>query len=103
MNTNICNKCIYYTFRFPILSQIAKLILTLPHSNASPERVFSVIRQNKTDSRNKLDPDETLGSLLTVKMYMPESSAPCYKFQPPKKVIEDSKKATWKYIQEHSS
>lgn len=41
--------------RFLHLSQIAMLVLTLPHSNADEERVFTYIKQNKTDFRDSLN------------------------------------------------
>ena len=34
--------------KFPQLSLIAKLVLTIPHSNAGEEHVFSLVRLNKT-------------------------------------------------------
>ena len=34
--------------RFKRLSKIAMLVLTIPHSNADEERVFSMVRKNKT-------------------------------------------------------
>ena len=54
--------------RFPCLSAIAGLVLTLPHSNAGEERVFSLVRLNKTPYRSCLGVDGTLSSILTVKM-----------------------------------
>jgi hypothetical protein len=38
---------------FPILadSEVAQLVLTIPHSNAAEERVISVVRKNKTPFR----------------------------------------------------
>ena len=83
---------------FSLLANVAKLVLTLPHSNADEERVFSLIRQNKTDFRSSLSLDGSLASILTVKM---ASEEPCYKFEPPPEVIKDSKKATWEYNKEH--
>ena len=47
------------------LSRIAMLILVLPHSNAEEERVFSMVRKNKTAFRANLDPKGTLSSILT--------------------------------------
>ena len=85
---------------FSLLSKVAKLVLTLPHSNADEERVFSLIRQNKTDFRSSLGLDGTLSSILTIKMSCNE---PCYKFEPSADVIKQSKKATWSYNQAHSS
>jgi len=60
---------------FSLLTNVAKLVLTLPHSNADEEQVFSLIRQNKTDFRSSLSLDGTLSSLLTIKMAIEE---PCH-------------------------
>ena len=84
--------------RFFMLSKVAKLVLTIPHSNADEERVFSLIRQNKTDSRNSLSLDGTLSSILTVKMACEE---PCYKYEPTVDVVKKSKTVTWEYNKEH--
>lgn len=35
-------------FQFKKLFKVAKIILVLPHSNAGEERVFSMVRKNKT-------------------------------------------------------
>ena len=40
--------------QFSLLANVAKLVLTLPHSNADEERVFSLIRQKNTDFRSAL-------------------------------------------------
>ena len=76
------------------------LVLTLRHSNADEECVFSLIRQNKTDFRSSLSLDGTLSSILTVKMAIEE---PCYKLEPTPEVIKCSKKATWEYNKEHAN
>lgn len=54
--------------QFLLLSQVAQLALTIPHSNASKERVFSLVRKNKVPFRPNHDPEETLGSIVTTKM-----------------------------------
>ena len=54
--------------RFPRLFRIALLVLTIPHSNAGEERVFSMIKKNVTATRSCLDQEKTLGSILTIKM-----------------------------------
>ena len=84
--------------QFKHSSRVAILVLTLPHSNADEERVFSFIKQNKTDFRDSLDLDNALTSLLTIKMTIPE---PCHKYEPPEKVIKKSKMATSNYNKEH--
>ena len=38
----------YLMERFPLLSSVALCVLTIPHSNATEERVFSMIKKNKT-------------------------------------------------------
>ena len=84
--------------KFSLLSRVAKLVLTLPHSNAGEERVFSLVRLNKTPYRSSLDLEGTLSSILTVKMHNPE---PCYEFEPSNTMLENSKKATYEYNKEH--
>lgn len=51
---------------FAHLPQVMKGILSIPHSNAHCERVFSCVRKNRTDQRTSLG-DKTLESLLVVK------------------------------------
>lgn len=65
--------------RFGRLAEVAKLVLTIPHSNAGEERVFSVIRKIRRDDRANLQLHGTLSSLVTVKLNLPETIAhPCY-------------------------
>ena len=42
--------------RFPCLSRIALLVLTIPHSNAEEGRLFLVVRKNKTTFHSSLNP-----------------------------------------------
>lgn len=87
--------------RFAHLSPIAKLALTIPHSNAAEERVYSVIRKIRCDDRGKLQLEGTLSSLVTVNLNLPESKAkPCYAFQPSKTLLQQAKKATSYYNKE---
>lgn len=88
--------------QFPLLSQVARLVLTIPHSNAAEERVFSMVRKNKTPFRPNLDPEETLGSIITTKMALPKD-IPSYKFEPPRELIVAAKRATREYNLAHSS
>ncbi|KAJ8409418.1 hypothetical protein AAFF_G00228190 [Aldrovandia affinis] len=79
--------------RFQRLSNIAKLVLFLLHFNANAERVFSVVRLNKTETRNSLALDGTLSSIRTIKMTGLAGLEPCYKWEPPFSVIKASKTA----------
>lgn len=51
---------------FPLLNKFVTLILTLPHSIAATERIFSTINLNKTKTRNRLE-TETLTGILHSK------------------------------------
>jgi len=82
------------------LSLIAKLVLVIPHSNAGEERVFSMVRKNKTSFRPNLGLDKTLPSLLTVKLATDE---PCHKYEPPKPIVKKAGKVTWDYNKERIS
>ena len=44
------------TLRFEKLSQLTKALLVLPHSNADPERLFSMVRKINTELRRQMDP-----------------------------------------------
>ena len=84
------------SLRFPNLSRVARLIWVLPHSNTGEERVFSIIRFNKTPYCSSLGLDGTLSSILTIKLHNVE---PCYALEPSNEML----KATWQYNQKHSS
>ena len=51
--------------RFGILSEFAPVLLILPHLNADPERLFSMVRKIQTEERGQLDPF-TVCDLLSV-------------------------------------
>ena len=87
-------------FVFEKLAQVAILVLTLPHSNAEEERVFSLITKNKTKFRPNLKLNGTLSSILTIKL---ANTEPCHKYEPTKEVLETAKKATVEYNTAHSS
>ena len=93
-------KCGDGMLKFSRLSEVAKLALVLPHSNAEEERVFSMVTKNKTDFRPSLRLDGTLSSIITVKLANPE---PCMEYEPPPTVLQTAKKATVIYNQAHSS
>ena len=61
-------------YRFGTLSSFAQVLLVLPHSNADPERLFSMVRKIETEARGNLDPS-TVCDLLSVKI---NNDTPCY-------------------------
>lgn len=86
--------------RFSRLAQVARSVVVIPHSNASEERVFSMVRKNKTPFHPNLGLDGTLSSIIQVKLGVDD---PCEKFEATKQVLEKAKKATWEYNKAHSS
>ena len=88
---------------FPLLSEFALTVLTVPHSNTTQERVFSMVRKNKTEFRSNLDMNIALNSILQIKMTIPESLCPCFHWKPSKDLLRESKKSTWEYNKEHST
>lgn len=87
------------TLRFKRLCQIAKLVMVIPHSNAQEERVFSMVRKNKTSFRPSLDPKGTLSSILTIKL---ASTGDSHSYEPSQEVLRKAKSATWEYNKAHS-
>ena len=88
---------------FKVLPRIVVIVLVLPHSNASLERLFNIIRKNKTDMRSSLKLDGTLSSILSMKTHNPESITLCFKWRPDKDFLELSRKASKAYNDEHKS
>ena len=84
---------------FKFLSKVARLVLVLPHSDASSERIFSLTRKNKTVFHLSLSTERTLVSVLTVRVNQKD---PCHKFKPPASLLKKAKRCTWKYNQLHS-
>ena len=75
--------------RFRSLSSVAIAALSLPHSNADPERCFSILRKIQTDQRGNLC-EKTINSLLTLKFNM---DLECFKYSPGTDVLRKAKTA----------
>ncbi|KAJ7317078.1 hypothetical protein JRQ81_003240, partial [Phrynocephalus forsythii] len=76
--------------RFSELLKLMKALLCILHSNASSERVFSMVRKIVTENRISLD-NSTVCALLSCKI---NHSDPAHKYTPSKKVLKDAKPAT---------
>ena len=83
--------------RFGLLAHLAKILLVLPHSNADPERLFSMVRKIETDQRKHLDVS-TLCDLLSVKI---NNDNPCNDNQTliTPAIIASAKSATMRSLQ----
>ena len=58
-----------------LLFRVPEAVLTVPHSNALEERIFSYINKNKTSSRSCLSILRTLSSIVTVKTHITDPLA----------------------------
>ena len=80
--------------KFTILASVMKGILVIPHSNASCERAFSVVRKNKTEFRPNLGV-ETLEAILIEKLSQKKC---CYQRDYPSSTVKKAKEATYKAL-----
>ena len=87
------------TLLFPCLWKVVRLIVTIPHSIAEEERVFSIIKKNKTSFWLRLDPEETLASSVTIKLAMESESVETFNI--PQEVLTGAKSASYKYKLSH--
>lgn len=78
--------------RFPILEKFMTAILTIPHSNADCERLFSMVRKNRTESRSSMAVG-TLSALIATKVNL-FRELKCFQFKPGKDVLRRAKTAT---------
>ena len=104
-NIQNLKSCVGENYRFNILFKVAHIALITPHSNAGIERVYSVANKNKPEGsdRNRMDIDNTLSSILAVKLARPEQVCSCYNFVLSERLIKSAKTATTRYIMQHQS
>ena len=55
---------------FGLLFSVAEVVMSIPHSNAGEERIFSFINKNKTPSRSSLKLEGTSSSLIIAKTHI---------------------------------
>ena len=84
-----CNGAIKYK----VLPSIMLAILIIPHSNASSERLFSLVRKNQTDFRSNLG-IETLEALIVEKIKMFSSGETCFAKKISEKCLKEAKSCT---------
>ena len=73
--------------KFDKLHEVVKSVLVIPNSNASEERVFSMVSKNKTPFRPSLGLEGTLSSIIGIKLGIDD---PCEKFEPSKQLLKDA-------------
>ena len=72
---------------FRELVNVAFAVLSLPHSNAEVERIFSCVNITKTKLRNRMKV-QTLHSLLCVKFGLKREGKCCYSYEIPKELVQ---------------
>ena len=80
----------------PRLASLVKILKVLPHSNADPERLFSMVQKIETENCTQLKP-ETTCHLLRVKM---NDSSPCHASRDllSPALLKDAKSATMRSL-----
>ena len=79
--------------KFENLFKLAKVVLSVVHSNAEEESLLSRVRKNLTSQRASLQLDGTLSSIISFQVNRLQYQ-PYYKYEPSLKVIEEAKKVT---------
>ena len=79
--------------RFENLFSIVESVLVIPHSNATSERIFSMISKNVTSTRSSLNIEETVGSIMIVKFALENDE----NFEPQRELQVKAKKACVTY------
>ena len=93
----------YLKPKIPLLADVALSVLVIPHSNAGEERVFSMIRKNKTEFRSQLSASGSLNSIMRIKLSLPEDLVPCFRWKPSNDLLKKCKSACRLYNEKHSS
>lgn len=79
--------------KYAVLSNLMKTVLTVPHSNAATERVFSIIRKNVNELRPNLG-TENLNSILVEKLKILSDKNLCYERKFTKSELDMAKKTS---------
>jgi hypothetical protein len=83
--------------KYKDLSQVMLTILSIPHSNAESERIFSLVRKNQTVFRPNLAVP-MLESLLVVKNNMNNEQCECFRRKFSKEFLKKAKSATYQNL-----
>jgi len=83
--------------KYPKLAKVALGVLSIPHSNAESERVFSAVRRTDTEFRPNMS-TKLLESLVTTKTWLKSHNIKCYDSQFPESLLKEAKSATYKAL-----
>ena len=103
---NVCYQIDIWTnlsTNLPTLTNVVCQVLTISHSNAAEEQIFSMINKNKTQFCSTLDLDKSLYSIMLIKMNSQEGLVPFLKMKFSEELLQKCKSACMHYNKEHSS
>lgn len=66
-------------YLFPTLKEIIKIVLSLPHSNAEAERIFSCVTDIKSKKRNLIG-DDNLNAMCVLRSSLQNNNINCTKY-----------------------
>lgn len=72
---------------FPTLELLLEAVLSLPHSNAEAERIFSIVSDVKIKKRNRLS-SNTISAICKIRSYFQSENINCISFEPNKQHLE---------------
>lgn len=72
---------------FPTLELLVEAILSLPHSNAEAERIFSIVTDVKIKKRNRLS-NTTTSAICKIRSYFQSENINCTSFEPDTRHLE---------------
>jgi hypothetical protein len=81
---------------FPLMVNLVTNIMTLPHSSACVERIFSMVNAIKTKKKNRLQTDNLCG-LLQSKSMLKVSSSDCFNFNFDKEFLKQFNQNMYKF------
>ena len=87
------------SFQYNLLFKVAEMIMTIPHSSAAEERMFSIINKNKTSSQGSLSLEGALSAIMIVKTHIYDPLA----WKPLQDVLMKAKKARMEYNRGHAT
>jgi len=64
----------------PNLKFLVEIVLSLPHSNAEAERIFSIVTDVKNKKRNRLSND-TVSAICVIRFSFQDANINCTNFQ----------------------
>jgi len=72
---------------FPNLELLVEAVLSLPHSNAEAERIFSIVTDVKCKKRNRLAND-TISAICKIRSHFQSEDINCINFEPDSRHLE---------------